>query len=254
MKAKFTLIELLVVIAIIAILAALLLPTLTQVRKKGKSIVCINNLHQIALGHLLYGNDFNGQIYVNNTWDSGFGTGWAPIYATTPYSCGWYGPAAASAWNLNLGYLPIGGSRYTIEACPALEVDPAAAPDGMIAYGGIPPYPRTNFNINYSGANGFFTIDSAKINQPTRFFMLGDTSWPTATYGIRFNGWVFADSIYTLRPRHSNRCNTAFLDGHVEGLNLSALKDWATTSTQGADYGEIWVWPDETAGKSVRIK
>jgi prepilin-type N-terminal cleavage/methylation domain-containing protein len=57
----FTLIELLVVIAIIAILAAMVLPTLSG---GGRSlrVRCINNLRQVALGFQIWASDHEGKF------------------------------------------------------------------------------------------------------------------------------------------------------------------------------------------------
>lgn len=56
----FTLIELLVVISIIAILAGMLLPTLSRAKESGKRISCVNNIRQLALSETLFANDNEG--------------------------------------------------------------------------------------------------------------------------------------------------------------------------------------------------
>src|SRR5260370_13551679 len=56
-KRGFTLVELLVVIAMIAILASLLLPSLSRAREAARRTACVNNLRQVNLAIHLYADD-----------------------------------------------------------------------------------------------------------------------------------------------------------------------------------------------------
>src|SRR4051812_335199 len=56
----FTLIEVLVVVSIIALLIAILLPSLAKARKIARNAVCQTNLHSIGQGLILYTNDYKG--------------------------------------------------------------------------------------------------------------------------------------------------------------------------------------------------
>ena len=59
-QGQFTLIELLVVIAIIAILAAMLLPSLTRARENAMTSQCSGNVKQIVMLCQMYPDDYDG--------------------------------------------------------------------------------------------------------------------------------------------------------------------------------------------------
>src|ERR1700722_19614124 len=69
-RGGFTLVELLVVIGIIAVLISLLLPALNRAREAGKTVACLSNLRQCAMGFRQYANDYQDFILVSTT-DSG---------------------------------------------------------------------------------------------------------------------------------------------------------------------------------------
>ena len=58
----FTLIELLVVVAIIAMLIAILLPSLSRARAKARDSVCQSNLRQLGLATTYYAQDCDGRL------------------------------------------------------------------------------------------------------------------------------------------------------------------------------------------------
>jgi len=78
----FTLIELLVVIAIIALLTAILVPTLARVRSQAHSLVCRSNLKTLVVAWFEYATDNDGQLCSSG--------------AAKPVSA--YNPATAGDW------------------------------------------------------------------------------------------------------------------------------------------------------------
>ena len=68
----FTLVELLVVISIIGILAALLLPTLSQAKAKAQRLQCVNNVRQLGLALQQFVTDYHAYpLNVNLHWADG---------------------------------------------------------------------------------------------------------------------------------------------------------------------------------------
>lgn len=64
----FTLIEVLVVVAIIALLCAILLPSLANARENAMTVMCKTRIREIYNGHILYAQDAKGRFPHYDWW------------------------------------------------------------------------------------------------------------------------------------------------------------------------------------------
>ena len=219
-RRSFTLIELLVVIAIIAILAAMLLPALNQARERGRAITCVNNLKQVILAHLSYGNDSLGLLNSNlRTYTSPYtGRSWGY----------WYEPLFVG------NYLPtprVGEAGIT--SCPVSTYRRVSISDEYANYGVFhvtqPDWTGgylDGFDKMYgkcrvwdTGKNGYFSLN--RMKKPSEIMIHADTSAPvSAKAGSAIPmGYQFSWDATGLAPKlalfHSGGFNIAFADGHV---------------------------------------
>lgn len=207
----FTLIELLVVVAIIAILAALLMPSLRSARDKAKAVSCMNNLRQCGVAHLTYANEWGG---------------WLP-----------WAYNGADPWIIQLSltgnYLP-----FEVGFCPKV----AYPKKGTSRY--------TGGNMTYGSAVVNTGTLMGKETDPARYGVLCDTYCTGAARanisdlaGTRTDAqWYWMVPNAQVALRHAGRANMWFLDGHAEALDGTALNNLPWQRSSANQYSNNWIY------------
>lgn len=190
----FSLVELLVVIAIIAVLAAMILPAITNSKKKALATACANNLRQWGICFRMYADDYSDflprrgqgvqELALIDRPDDWFN-------ALPPYF------GSKSFENLVLSSNKPAAQAQSIFICPVAK-DPGKT--YFLPYG---------MNMNLSPWNLPLPTKFAAVMQPASVVALADAPGPYAsTYPSK--------KAYSVVARHSERVNVLFLGGQVQ--------------------------------------
>jgi len=229
----FTLIELLVVIAIIAILAAMLLPALSNAKQSGYRAVDLNNLKQLGVAMNLVAMD-NQDIMPWPNWHSGDTVpsppqGW--LYTFNPNTNGpeEYAAQTGSFWPTL--------TSQKMYLCPNDDTNSALfklRPQQSSSYvmnGAVCGYTRTNLLMKLSSFSPagvvFWEGDNATAADNENYFNDGASSPDENTSG-----------------RHGNVAVLASFDGSA---SLMLITIWEQKALGGGP-NELWCFPNSADG------
>ncbi|MCC6581689.1 MAG: prepilin-type N-terminal cleavage/methylation domain-containing protein [Phycisphaeraceae bacterium] len=220
----FTLIELLVVISIIALLIAILLPSLKQARDRARQTACGSQLHQLGLYVSMYAADHKD---------------WFPPVSDDS-SVGW------NTYLVKSGYIP--GAALSIGPVNARQY---LCPGSQVRYSGSEYYVYGQYGMSgrlgYAGSWTIHRVRMADTVNASRKVMLmdfGNTNaldahlgspqiyvyYAPGNSGNTAVNWIdgtvtgiIADAVY---GRHLGGVNVTYVDGHVQGTVAAALNNY----------------------------
>ena len=229
---SFTLIELLVVISIIALLIALLLPTLTHARASAWAIVCANNHKQWAMAFNLYQAEqedafpwFNESYPVSPPDRFAFNLA-APYMALDPAEAMASETRICPTNKATVGVIYAGINGHGDAVPSGLREKSDGRPWGPFVYGGFAGRtfpPAFTYSQVRTPATWAMTVDALDFMytyayRPPEHDTDGDGLDDTHTTNLQ---WLGTDTYNRGRPRtHQDSCNMTMVDGHIERIGL----------------------------------
>jgi prepilin-type N-terminal cleavage/methylation domain-containing protein/prepilin-type processing-associated H-X9-DG protein len=260
----FTLIELLVVIAIISLLMSILMPALSAVREKARTVACMSNLRQWTVISQLAVQENNGKF-----WKGSRGTGYWWIaeledqYESYITNKAWFCPTSTKPLTDRFGNSDAALNTfrawgiYTTQEYGNLDVDIAGS-YGLNAHILDTDSPAASGTLNSSTVDNWRSPSvSGAANVPMFIDALRFDLWPqpnNAPTELEFQAWS-TDSTNSMARccinRHNGYVGCAFIDGSARSVGLKEL--WTLKWHRSFNTRGIWTqaggvqptdWPD----------